>query len=231
MRIKRILVMIGLVGFAGASSYVMAQSYVYRDPAFGVVASEQSVIRKEKTKIEEKENIETCLLEKRSVETKYDLLAQYDSSVNHILYYDKHKHDSNINSPIGLPPLKNNGIYNVSNYSNQLPHRDYFKFGTQTRHQTTSTLVKSLCGEGYSEAWEVIFYIGQIMPSKVYCDNEPVLDNQIMYPAYSFNDYTLNTKDLGDGRVIYIYEKYDTLIPENPEKYQWCIDNGYETSN
>ena len=39
MRIKRMLVMIGLVSFAGASSYAMAQSYAYRSPAYGVKAS------------------------------------------------------------------------------------------------------------------------------------------------------------------------------------------------
>ncbi|WP_234254865.1 BspA family leucine-rich repeat surface protein [Billgrantia aerodenitrificans] len=39
MKIKRMLVMIGLVGFVGASSYAMAQSYVYRSHAHGVKAS------------------------------------------------------------------------------------------------------------------------------------------------------------------------------------------------
>lgn len=226
MRIKKMLVMIGLVGFSGASSYAMAQVNVYRAPAFGVIASEQSVIQKEKTKIEEKENIETCLLEERTLETKYDLLAQYDSSVNHFLYYDKHKHDLNINSPVGLPPLKNNGIYSVSN-SNQLTPNDSFNFGTQIRHITASTHAKNLCGDGYSEAWQLVFYFGLNMTHENYCENEPVLDYQNMY----YKDYTLNTNDLPEDVNIYIYEKYNTLIPENPEKYQWCIDNGYQTSS
>lgn len=39
MKIKKMLLMLGLFGFAGASSYAMAQSYVFRYPTHGVKAS------------------------------------------------------------------------------------------------------------------------------------------------------------------------------------------------
>ncbi|MEA2117928.1 Ig-like domain-containing protein [Halovibrio sp. HP20-50] len=39
MEIKKMLVILGLVGFAGGSSYAMAQSHVFRTPVYGVKAS------------------------------------------------------------------------------------------------------------------------------------------------------------------------------------------------
>jgi surface protein len=44
MKIKKMLLMLGLFGFAGASSYAMAQSYVFRSPANGVQASSNTGI-------------------------------------------------------------------------------------------------------------------------------------------------------------------------------------------
>lgn len=39
MKIKKIFIMLGMVGFAGASSYAMAQDYVFRSPAYGAKTS------------------------------------------------------------------------------------------------------------------------------------------------------------------------------------------------
>nr|WP_289108680.1 BspA family leucine-rich repeat surface protein [uncultured Halomonas sp.] len=39
MKIKKIFIMLGMVGFVGVSSYAMAQNYVYRNPLHGVKAS------------------------------------------------------------------------------------------------------------------------------------------------------------------------------------------------
>ena len=44
MKIKKMLLMLGLFGFAGASSYAMAQNYVFRSPANGVQASSNTGI-------------------------------------------------------------------------------------------------------------------------------------------------------------------------------------------
>lgn len=44
MKIKKIFIMLGMVGFTGISSYAMAQSYVFRSPANGVQASSNTGI-------------------------------------------------------------------------------------------------------------------------------------------------------------------------------------------
>lgn len=71
MRIKKTLIPLLAFGLMGASSYAVAQSYVFRMPASGAKANNQSVVKEE---VARQENIDMCLNE--TADSRYNIDAE-----------------------------------------------------------------------------------------------------------------------------------------------------------
>lgn len=213
MRIKRMLVMIGLVSFAGASSYAMAQSYVFRSPVIGVKVDSSSALQED---IKRKEDIDMCSSEKVYIETELEEVKRIN--LNEPTY-------TNINR-LGDAPRADH--YITLRDGKPYPHPSTY-FGPD---RLPSFMYSQPDGPGalgivpiHGSATYEIYETGDVFEYQgdFYLVGDKILEHTNAFRASYYGSSAEHVNEL----VVSNKVEVETAT----ENYDWCVKNGYETAN
>lgn len=225
--------MLGLVGFAGASSYAMAQNYVFRSPSIGVKIDSSSAFQEE---IKRQEDIEMCYEEEK--ETKTELVEVERLDLNQPRYiYSYYGEFNSLFDKIEFirdGEVFTRGLWRKPNFLYGYVI-DSVELGRTNYHPTSAVFPQTSLNENGRASddlherrytGDTFFYdqneylIGQERDR--YYDSNGNL-TRIFYEVSFYGDSANYTNELVGYNEVEVVTK--------TSNYEWCTDNGYETAN